>query len=498
MRNLHKQLPYVVLAVMIAAALGGYALAQGDATATPEPTVAPPAESDSAVSAGYLGIYFDMADDGVLVTEIEPESPAEVAGLQAGDVITAVNGEAVTVDTIGTVIAAFGAGDAVTLTVTRGEETLKLQATLAVRPESLNVPPMMALPNRPMLGVTLEESDNGPRVTQVLEGSPAAEIGLLVGDVIKAVNGAAVTTVAEAVEAVRTQSANAQITLTVERDGETLEFSAVLRDVMGRFGERRFEMSPDGLFRSMIDGVSFEYLNDEEAWKVIEIDEASAFFEAGLRVGDKITAIEGEKPTLGAFGMGRSFRFDSTETVTLTVVRGEETLDLEAPAVIVPALMVNAMFEMRGIPNPEFFDFRIVPPQIPDGGNGRMFPFPFGQPQGARLGVAFIMLDAQSAAEYGVTVTEGALITAVEEVSPANNAGLQVNDVIVSVDGEALNVQRTLRDAIATKSPGDVVVLSVVRGEETLEISVTLGQPEQFSRILPVPTPDPFADAPSL
>jgi S1-C subfamily serine protease len=40
--------------------------------------------------AGYFG-----ATDGVLVTSVEDETPAKAAGIQAGDVITKVDGEAV-------------------------------------------------------------------------------------------------------------------------------------------------------------------------------------------------------------------------------------------------------------------------------------------------------------------------------------------------------------------------------------------------------------------
>lgn len=505
MHNLSKRLAYVIVAVMIAAALGGYAFAQGDAAATPEPTVAPPAESESVATGGYLGIYYDIADAGVLVTNVEKDSPAESAGLQAGDVISAVNGAAVTGENISDVIASYTVGDVLTLAVMRGDEALELAVTLGARPESLTMMPMLSQFDRPMLGVTLEESDAGPRITEVLEGSPAAEIGLQVGDIIKTVNGVTVATVEEAVNAVRNHNTSTELTATVERDGETLEFSAVLRGMMRAFGRvpegmHRFGMSSDGLFRSMVEGASFDYIADEEAWEVTEIEETSALYEAGLRLGDKITALEGQKPTLGAFQMGRDFRFGSDETVTLTVLRGEETLDIEAPSVIVPALLVNSMFEMRGIPDPELFEFQIVPPmQGREGRGGRIVPqTPFGQTLGVRLGVAFIMLDEQSAADYGVTVAEGALITAVETVSPANNAGVQINDVVVSVDGEALSVQRTLRDVIAQKSPGDVIVLTVIRGEETLEISVTLGQPEQFSNTRLTPVNNPFAESLSL
>lgn len=40
---------------------------------------------------GYLGVYLDDADNGVEVTGIEENSPAQKAGLQEGDVITSLN-----------------------------------------------------------------------------------------------------------------------------------------------------------------------------------------------------------------------------------------------------------------------------------------------------------------------------------------------------------------------------------------------------------------------
>jgi membrane-associated protease RseP (regulator of RpoE activity) len=88
------------------------------------------------------------------------------------------------------------------------------------------------------------------------------------------------------------------------------------------------------------------------------------------------------------------------------------------------------------------------------------------------------MLDEQTAAEHDVDVTEGALITEVAENSPAADAGLQVGDIVTSVNGDVLDVERTLRDRLFAYEPGDQVTLDVLRDDQTTQIDVTLGQPE--------------------
>ncbi|HVJ69712.1 MAG TPA: PDZ domain-containing protein, partial [Caulifigura sp.] len=58
--------------------------------------------------------------------------------------------------------------------------------------------------------------------------------------------------------------------------------------------------------------------------------------------------------------------------------------------------------------------------------------------------------------------------------SPAEAAGLQVDDVIVGLDGKTVDRAATLKQLLGPKYGGDTVVLKVRRGEETLEKPVTL------------------------
>lgn len=74
------------------------------------------------------------AVDKVLITDISPNSPAEMAGLQVGDVITTVNETKLNdLNDLGTIIQA-NLGKEISLTVVRGDETLTLKLTPRVNP----------------------------------------------------------------------------------------------------------------------------------------------------------------------------------------------------------------------------------------------------------------------------------------------------------------------------------------------------------------------------
>lgn len=71
--------------------------------------------------------------------------------------------------------------------------------------------------------------------------------------------------------------------------------------------------------------------------------------------------------------------------------------------------------------------------------------------------------------------TAGARIMHVAPDSAAAAAGLEVEDVIVAVDGDAVASSDDLATAIAAHAPGDRVMLKVLRGEGELDVEVTLG-----------------------
>jgi hypothetical protein len=71
-------------------------------------------------------------------------------------------------------------------------------------------------------------------------------------------------------------------------------------------------------------------------------------------------------------------------------------------------------------------------------------------------------------------VKEGACVTAVEDDTPAEKAGLQTGDVIVAMDDKKITDGSSLVDAIDDHKPGDAVKLTYYRGKEKKTADVTL------------------------
>ncbi len=427
---------------------------------------------------GYLGIGVQAAENGVLVGEVVPGSPADAAGLQQGDVITSINGSAVTADSIREVLSAFNEGDAIDLAVTRGDETLDLSATLAARPDVIfqgsQIPFSFGLAQRQLLGVTLENSDVGVRIVEVAAGSAAEAAGLQVDDIITSINGSAVEQARDVVRAVREAALGDSLEIDVLRDGETVTVTATLDTQPSAFS---FELSGQDMGIRYADG----------RWEITKLSEDSPLYAAGLREGDFITQINGEAiDPRGLFEALLALRQENATEVTLTVERDSETQEIVVPLDALQAFSFDFGGEMPAFPEGMMpgmpFEFDGAMPFFPDGMMpGMPFNFdgemPFGMGammQGAGLGVQYVTLNAAEAQERDIEQTEGALVTDIITDSPAEKAGLQVDDIITHVNGDVLDEERTLPDRLAAYEPGDVVTLDVLRAGETLQIEVTL------------------------
>jgi serine protease Do len=173
---------------------------------------------DGRVVRGWLGIGIQDVDpdlagamslptaDGVLVSDVEPGSPADKGGLQRGDVILTVDGKKTNSSTqLRNLIAEAGANKKVDLAILRGAKPQTLSVLLGElksdtpevsresdgggRPEMLQG--LQVEPITPQLRARLELPSTlkaGIVVTGVAPGSPAQRAGLAPGDVVVELN----------------------------------------------------------------------------------------------------------------------------------------------------------------------------------------------------------------------------------------------------------------------------------------------------------------------
>ena len=130
--------------------------------------------------------------DGALVVSVEAGSPAQAAGLKPGDIITAYNGRRVkSASGLRTWIGVSQAGTPLEITYKRGRAD---ETVVTVKAEPLKPPLVSGLSSlgvfiRPIQPADkLPEDVKGMIVRELLPGSLGALSGLMVGDVIVAVN----------------------------------------------------------------------------------------------------------------------------------------------------------------------------------------------------------------------------------------------------------------------------------------------------------------------
>ena len=89
------------------------------------------------------------------------------------------------------------------------------------------------------------------------------------------------------------------------------------------------------------------------------------------------------------------------------------------------------------------------------------------------LGFVPRQLSREFAMDLGLTVTRGVMVSHVLGKSPAGRAGLRAFDIVKSLNGEEILGVNRLQQLIARLKPGEPAELTVVRGAQTLTLTVT-------------------------
>lgn len=149
-----------------------------------------------------LKINFDLNElAGVLVTNVEDNTPASKAKLKNGDIIKALNGTKIhNIHKFRTEIAHSVIGSPVEISIIRNKKQMVLKATLTEHPEFMKDKKPTTSVNKQNIGLKVAELDSefsskfnntmnkGVVVQSIDQGSPAATTSLQIGDIIFEIN----------------------------------------------------------------------------------------------------------------------------------------------------------------------------------------------------------------------------------------------------------------------------------------------------------------------
>ena len=196
-----------------------------------------------------------------------------------------------------------------------------------------------------------------------------------------------------------------------------------------------------------------------------------------------------------ALAVGNPLNVGQTVTSGIISAKGRQTPDgsdgyqdfLQTDAAInhgnSGGALVNAGGQLIGIPS------QILTPT--DGNIGLGFAIPSnmakyvmdqliasGSVRRAKLGVTIQQITPDLASSLGLPNTRGALVSGVEDGSPAARAGVRQGDVITSYNGRSVDDNNQLRNSVASTKPGASVSLQVLRNGRTETLQATVGELE--------------------
>jgi S1-C subfamily serine protease len=101
------------------------------------------------------------------------------------------------------------------------------------------------------------------------------------------------------------------------------------------------------------------------------------------------------------------------------------------------------------------------------------------------IGISYVALDAGLATKNNLPLDHGAWIhkedgngasiDAVVTDGPADQAGIKTGDIIVAIEGQAIDSSHSLEDVLVRYAPGRIVSIDLFRGNQQLTVQVKLG-----------------------
>jgi membrane-associated protease RseP (regulator of RpoE activity) len=223
-------------------------------------------------------------------------------------------------------------------------------------------------------------------------------------------------------------------------------FVLFLLPTCGRQHPRAFERQSDdgwiGVYLQDLDEELRDYLDVRNGVMVNSVVEDSPAMDAGLRDEDVIVKFDGRRVRESSDLVRAVRRKRPGDRVDVEVLRDGERKELR--------LRIG---ERRR-------SFAAAPRPEPD---AQPYVYRFSDNRRAMLGVRTAELNQDLAQYFDADAGEGVLILSVEEGSPADDAGLRGGDVILEIDGDAVESPAQLADVIGSRRAGDEVEIQFKR-----------------------------------
>ena len=189
----------------------------------------------------YLGVYTSKNENGngIVIDKTVKNSAAEKAGLQKGDIISAINGNSInSVSDLRAQLRKHKIGDPIDVSIIRNGNASQVEATLGRKQThrsygyAYHRSPIERDPCKVFIGVYSGTSYNskGVRVTGVIPNTPAYEVDLLKGDYITAIDGIKVHSHRELLTERNKHNAGDKFLISYTRDGIAYEVMAQFKD----------------------------------------------------------------------------------------------------------------------------------------------------------------------------------------------------------------------------------------------------------------------------
>jgi serine protease Do len=200
---------------------------------------------------------------------------------------------------------------------------------------------------------------------------------------------------------------------------------------------------------------------------------------AKLKVGEWVVAI------------GSPFGFENTVTAGIVSAKGRSLPQenfvpfIQTDVAINPGNSGGPLFNMRG----EVVGINSQIYSRTGGFMGLSFAIPAdvaldvqkqlkekGRVARGRIGVVIQEVTRDLATSFGLDKPRGALVNSVEKGSPADKAGIEATDIIVSFDGKAVESSSDLPRIVGSTRPGSTSTVEVWRKGATKKLSLTVGE----------------------